>query len=102
MCPYLGPGNDVELQFLIDQAGPGLREVTLVQDQTVATKAAGTTQFLEPLSPLGVQLAIWLFILRFEHTNDFLWREAENENQETVSRQRLRIRKERRFGCVDN
>lgn len=53
-CLYLRPGNDVELQFLIDQAGPGLREVTLVQDQTVAAKAAGTTQLLEPLGPLGV------------------------------------------------
>lgn len=69
---YLGPGNDVELQFLIDQAGPGLREVTLVQDQTVAAKAARTAQFLEPLSPLWVQLAVGLFILRFEHANDFL------------------------------
>lgn len=74
MCAhvYFGPGNDVELQFLINQAGPGLREVTLVQDQTVATKTAGTTQFLEPLSPLWVQLAIRLFILRFEHSNDLL------------------------------
>lgn len=69
---YLGPGNDVELQFLIDQACPGLREVTLVQDQTVTAKAARTTKFLEPLCPLGVQLAIGLFILRFEHADDFL------------------------------
>ena len=77
MCPYLGPGNDVEFQFLVNKAGPGLREVTLVQDQTVTAKAAGTTQFLEPLGPLWIQQAIGLFIFRFEHANDFLWREAE-------------------------
>lgn len=69
---HLGPGNYVELQFLVDQAGPGLREVTLVQNQTVTAEAAGTTEFLEPLCPLWIQLAIGLFILRFEDANDFL------------------------------
>lgn len=73
-CRHLGPGNYIELQFLINQAGPSFWEVTLVQNQTVAAEAAGTTKFLEPLCPLGVQLAVWLFILRFEHADDFLWR----------------------------
>ena len=72
MCSYLGPWNDVELQFLIDQAGPGLREVTLVQDQAVSTETARTTKLLEPLGPLWVQLAVGLFIFWFEHADDFL------------------------------
>lgn len=74
---HLGPGDYVELQFLVDQAGAGLREVTLVQNQTVTTEAARTTEFLEPLCPLWIQLAIGLFILRFKDANDFLWREEE-------------------------
>lgn len=74
---HLGPGNYVELQLLVDQAGPGLREVTLVQDQTVTAEAAGTTEFLEPLCPLWIQLAVGLFILRFEDADDLLQREEE-------------------------
>lgn len=74
---HLGPGNYVELQFLIHQAGPSLRQVTLVQNQTVTAKAAGAAQFLEPFCPLRVQLAVGLLILRFEDTDDLLQREEE-------------------------
>lgn len=69
---HLGPGNYVELQFLIHQAGPGLRQVTLVQNQAVTAKAAGATKFLEPLCPLWVQLAVGLLVLRLEDADDLL------------------------------
>lgn len=75
MPQYLGPRDDVELQLLIDQAGPGLREVALVQDQTVSAETAGATQFLKPLRPLRVQLSIRLFIFGFEHADYLLCRE---------------------------
>lgn len=95
-CRHLGPGNYVKLQLLINQAGPSLREVTLVQNQTVAAEAAGTTEFLEPLCPLGVQLAVGLFILRFEHADDFLRRvgEWENQGREREQTERFRIQRE--------
>ena len=69
---HLGPGDDVELQLVVHQAGPGLREVPLVEDQTVPAEAAGAAQLLEPLGPLGVELSVRLLVLRFEHTDDLL------------------------------
>lgn len=60
---------------MINQTGPSFREVTLVEYQTVTAKATGTTKFLEPLCPLGVQLTIWFLILRLKDPYNFLWRE---------------------------
>lgn len=74
---HLGPGNYVELQLLIHQAGPGLRQVTLVQDQAVSAEAAGAAELLEPLGPLWVQLAVGLLVLGFEDADDLLRREEE-------------------------
>lgn len=73
---HLGLGHYVELQFLIDQAGPSLWEVTLVKNQTVTTEAAGTAKFLEPFCPLGIQLAVGFFVFRFENADDFLQKES--------------------------
>lgn len=69
---HFGPRHDVELQFLVHQAGPRLGQVALVEHQTVSAKAAGTAQLLQPLGPFGVQLAVGLLVLGLEHANDLL------------------------------
>lgn len=53
--------------------------MALVQDQTVPSEATGTTQLLEPLGPLWVQLTVRLLVLRLEHTDDLLHRETDRQ-----------------------
>lgn len=97
----LGPGNYVELQFLIHQAGPGLRQVTLVQNKAVTAKAAGATKFLEPLCPLWVQLAVGLLILRFEDPNDLLQREEAKVKLRQPEEAQLCIKEEVMFPNIE-
>lgn len=76
---HLGLRDDVELQLVIHQTGPGFREVALVQDQAVAAEATRTAKLLQPLGPLGVELTIRLLVLGFKHTDNFLQRRNETQ-----------------------
>lgn len=69
---HLCAGNNVELQFLVHQAGAGLGQVALVEDQAVSPEAARAAQLLQPLGPLGVQLPVGLLVLGLEDADDFL------------------------------
>lgn len=69
---YLRLRDNVEFEFLIDETGSGLRQVSLVEDETAAAEAAGTAHLLHPFGPLGIQLTIRLLVFGLEHANRFL------------------------------
>ena len=75
---YLGLWHNSKFKLFINNASPSLREVALVWHKAATTKAARTAELVNPLGPLGVQMTIGLFILRFKHTYDVL-RERKGE-----------------------
>lgn len=82
---YLCAGNNVQFQLLVNKASTSLRQISLVEDKAVSPKTARATEFLQPLGPLWVQLPIRLFILGFEHTNDFLEEGERNKRKRWVN-----------------
>ena len=58
----------------------------MVWHKAATTKAARTAELVNPLGPLGVQMTIGLFILRFKHTYDVL-RERKGEGGGCVYRE---------------
>ena len=69
---YLSFWYDVETQSLIYNTCPHLREVALIGNQTTPAKTAGAAHLVEPLGPLGVEMAVRLLIFGLEHTNILL------------------------------
>lgn len=68
----LGFRNYIQLQFLVHQTGPSLRQVALVGHYATPAKAAWEEQLVQPLGPLRVEVTIWLLILGLEHTHFLL------------------------------
>lgn len=52
----------------------------MVWNYAASTKAARKKELVQPFDPLGVELAIWFFILGLKHAHSFLNVENQVEN----------------------
>jgi hypothetical protein len=67
-----GRRDDIQIKMLIHDVRNCLADVTLIRNQTSATKRTRQQDFLKPLAPFWIIDSIGFFVRRLEHTQYLL------------------------------